>query len=281
MKLIIVSGLSGAGKTIVLHSLEDAGAYCIDNLPINLLPALVGQLQHLASYPWVAIGVDARNIDLDSMPNLFQLLKAENREYEIIFLQASDETLLRRFSETRRKHPLSKDHLSLSEAIQFDRKILSQLEQHATLRIDTSELNVHELRDLIRQRLEVQETQSMAILLQSFGFKHGMPKDTDFMFDMRCLPNPYWDQHLRQFTGCDTPVIEYLSTQPEVIMMLENLSQFMTTWIPKFATNNRSYLNISIGCTGGRHRSVYMVEALAEHLKQQHNNILLRHRELT
>ena len=281
MKLIIVSGLSGAGKTIVLHSLEDAGAYCIDNLPINLLPALVGQLQHLGSYPWVAIGVDARNIELNGMPNLLQLLKTENREYEIIFLQANDETLLRRFSETRRKHPLSKDRLSLPEAIQSDKKILSQLEQHATLRIDTSELNVHELRDLIRQRLEVQETQSMAVLLQSFGFKYGMPKDTDFMFDVRCLPNPHWEQHLRQFTGCDAPIIEYLSIQPEVIMMLENLSKFMTTWIPQFAANNRSYLNISIGCTGGRHRSVYIVETLAEHLRQQHNNILLRHRELT
>lgn len=281
MKLIIVSGLSGAGKTIVLHSLEDCGAYCIDNLPANLLPALVGQLEHWANYPWVAIGVDARNLVLQNVPDWLQMLQDMKVEYEIIFLQADDETLLRRFSETRRKHPLTSDNSSLPEAIQRDRTVLSTLENHATLRIDTSELNVHELRDLIRLRLNMPLGQGMPVLLQSFGFKHGMPKDTDFMFDVRCLPNPHWEHHLRKYTGRDQPIIDYLSPQPPVQAMLRQLTDFLHAWIPQFAADNRSYLNVSIGCTGGRHRSVYMVESLAKALGEQHDNILLRHRELS
>jgi len=284
MKLIIVSGLSGAGKTQALHTLEDRGVYCIDNLPISLLPPIAEQMPALAaSAPCVAVGIDIRNSTLQELPNLLDLLKTQQIDYEILFLEADSKILLKRFSETRRKHPLTltRPDLSLAEALDLERSLLSSLSEQASLRIDTSQTNVHQLRDLIRLRVGLDTHQTMPLLFLSFGFKHGIPQDIDFMFDVRCLPNPHWEQHLRSQTGRDQAVVDYLAVQPTVQNMREHIIQFLETWIPQFEADNRSYLSIAVGCTGGQHRSVFMIEQLAQHFRTQREGVLLRHRELS
>jgi len=281
MKLIIVSGLSGAGKTIALHSLEDAGAYCIDNLPVNLLPGVAEQMNHLAAtYPCMAVGVDARNIALQDVPALLQTLKDQAVDFLILFLEASDEVLLKRFSETRRRHPLTSQNLSLQEAIQRERHLLSALSDQADYRIDTSSTNIYQLRDQIHLSADLHLNQQMPLLFQSFGFKRGLPQDADFVFDVRCLPNPHWERHLRSLTGRDQAVIDFLDNQPEVRQMSEQVAHFLETWIPLFEADKRSYLSIAIGCTGGQHRSVYLVERLSAHFRQLRDSVLVRHREL-
>lgn len=284
MKLIIVSGLSGAGKTLALHSLEDRGVYCIDNLPVSLLPAVAEQMPTLSvSSPCVAVGIDARNSTLQALPQWLEILQEKHIAYEILFVEADTEVLLKRFSETRRKHPLTliQPNLSLAEALTLERQMLSVLSEQAAIRIDTSQTNVHQLRDLVRLKVGLNETQAMPLLFLSFGFKYGVPQDVDFVFDVRCLPNPHWERHLRSLTGRDPAVMDYLSAQPKVRDMQAHLSQFLHTWIPQFEADNRSYLTIAFGCTGGQHRSVYMVEQMAQHFSEQRKGVLLRHRELS
>lgn len=282
MKLVIVSGLSGAGKTIALHSLEDLGFYCVDNLPVSLLPMFAEQASRLdIVHEGVAVGVDARTTALNEMPALLQTLSAVKIPYHILFLEADDTILIQRFSETRRKHPLSSANVPLREAIQQERQLLEPLAKQADIRINTSFIQVHQLRDIIRLQIKLRSHQNLSVLFQSFGFKYGIPSDADFVFDVRCLPNPYWESELRQLTGRDGAVVNFLQAQPKVQQMEQTMIEFLETWLPQFAADKRSYLTIAIGCTGGQHRSVYLAEQLAKHFNQQSEGVLVRHRELS
>jgi len=284
MRMIVVSGLSGSGKSIALQTLEDVGYYCVDNLPITLLKFFASEIlrhgQPLAHT--TAVGIDARNFlgELDRFPAILEELRASGLKVEILFLQAADEVLLKRYSETRRKHPLSLDEVPLLEAIRQERQLLTGISAQADLIIDTSLTNVHELRRLLRQRLHETPTGGISILFESFGFKKGIPADADFIFDVRCLPNPYWEPQLRSFTGLDEAVIGFLNRQPEVLRMIEDLRNFLLHWLPCFESGDRSYLTIAIGCTGGQHRSVFITEALASYFRQTRRNVMIRHREL-
>ncbi len=276
MKLIIVSGLSGAGKSIALNSLEDIGAYCVDNLPIALLPAFAAQIPQICiEHECVTVGLDARTIH--DLPALLETLDSLPTPYEILFLEADDNVLIKRFSETRRKHPLTFQSFSLSEAIQYEKKLLEPLADRADIRINTSDMHIHQLRDLIRLQIHLHQKQNLSILFESFGFKYGLPRNADFVFDVRCLPNPHWDTELRHLTGKDAAVIRFLQAQPKVKQMLDDLMWFLDNWITQFA--NRSYLTIAIGCTGGQHRSVYIAEQLVQYFTEKHD-VLVRHREL-
>lgn len=283
MKLVIVSGLSGSGKSIALNTLEDSGYFCVDNLPVGLLTDFVETMKKStpAIYDQVSVAVDARcaTEDLGHFASILKEIRALDVEVQLLFLTCHIEKLLIRFNETRRKHPLTHEGLPLVEAIQLESSILKPISDHADVSVDTSELNVHELRHLISQRLLRSDTQNMAILIQSFGFKHGLPADTDFMFDVRCLPNPHWERKLRPFTGRDQPVIDYLAGFKEVSDMEHSILQFLQQWIPCFEQEGRSYMTVSIGCTGGQHRSVYLTERLSAALKDKHKNISVRHRE--
>jgi len=282
MKLVIVSGLSGSGKSIALQVLEDLEYYCIDNLPINMLEALTKEIIS-AKHEYVAIGIDARNVasELESFPQQIQQLQKTNIDCEIFFLEASSAALIKRFSETRRKHPLSNQETPLNEAIIQERFLLEPISSKADLRIDTSSTNVHQLRDLIKVRVKKADNQNISIMYESFGFKHGVPINADFVFDIRCLPNPHWVAELRTLTGFDEPVIDYLDSHKEVEEMLSDIMNFMDKWIPRFEADNRSYITIAIGCTGGQHRSVYLVNKLAKMTGNKHNNVLSRHREIS
>ncbi len=284
MKLIIVSGLSGSGKTVALHTMEDEDYYCVDNLPLGLLPQLVEQLQNsnLQPYHHVAVGIDARSNahDLRRFSEIIEPLKQSDIDIEILFLHAEMASLIKRFSDTRRKHPLSRKGLPLSEAIEVERALLTEVADVADLVIDTTFTNVHQLRDLICNQVLKRKNNKLSILFQSFGFKHGAPTDSDFVFDVRCLPNPHWEQHLRPLTGQDTEVIEFLQQQPEVHKMLDDISGFLKNWIPEFEQQNRYYLTVSVGCTGGQHRSVYITERLCERFTSDTNTTSIRHREL-
>jgi len=282
MKLVIVSGLSGSGKSIALQVLEDLEYYCIDNLPINMLEALTKEIIS-AKHEYVAIGIDARNVaaELESFPQQIQQLQKTNIDCEIFFLEASSAALIKRFSETRRKHPLSNQETPLNEAIIQERFLLEPISSKADLRIDTSSTNVHQLRDLIKVRVKKADSQNISIMFESFGFKHGVPINADFVFDIRCLPNPHWVAELRTLTGFDEAVIHYLDGHKEVDEMLNDILDFMLKWIPRFEADNRSYITIAIGCTGGQHRSVYLVNKLAKLTENKHNNVLSRHREIS
>ncbi|MDM8559240.1 RNase adapter RapZ [Candidatus Parabeggiatoa sp. HSG14] len=282
MKLLIVSGLSGAGKTITLNSLEDMGVYCVDNLPIGLLPAFAEQANLMGMvHERVAIGVDARTITDQDMPALLQAISVTPFPIQVLFLEADDAVLIKRFSETRRKHPLTKRSVPLAEAIKHERQLLEPLASRADIRINTTLTHVHQLRDLIRLRVGLHASNGLSLLFQSFGFKYGLPNDADFVFDVRCLPNPHWNTELRSLTGMDKSVVNFLHKEPSVQQMREHLIGFLETWIPQFAANDRSYLTIAVGCTGGQHRSVYFVELLAQHFSQFRYGILVRHRELS
>ncbi|MBT3205147.1 MAG: RNase adapter RapZ [Gammaproteobacteria bacterium] len=283
MKLVIVSGLSGSGKTIALHTLEDAGYFCVDNLPVCLLSDFVHSMKKNkpALYDLISVAIDARcNIqDIAHFESIITEIKGLDVEVEILFLTSKVEKLLTRFNETRRRHPLSRKGLPLVEAIHLERSVLKNISSNADLTIDTSDLNVHELRNIINNRILQEDSETMAILVQSFGFKHGLPADTDFMFDVRCLPNPHWEGHLRPFSGKDTPVIEYLESFPAVANMEKSILDFMQQWIPCFEKEGRSYMTLSIGCTGGQHRSVYLAQKISAELKKTRSNVSLRHRE--
>ena len=282
MKLVIVSGLSGSGKSIALQVLEDLDYYCIDNLPINMLEALTKEIIS-AKHEYVAVGIDARNVasELERFPQQIKQLKKNNIDCEIFFLEASSAALIKRFSETRRKHPLSNQETPLNEAIIQERFLLEPISSKADLRIDTSSTNVHQLRDLIKVRVKTADNQSISIMFESFGFKHGVPINADFVFDVRCLPNPHWVSELRILTGHDDAVIHYLDEHNEVKEMFTDIMDFMDKWIPRFEADNRSYMSIAIGCTGGQHRSVYLVNKLAKMTKNKHNNVLSRHRDIS
>jgi UPF0042 nucleotide-binding protein len=284
MNLVIISGLSGSGKTIALHTLEDIGYYCTDNLPVGLLDAFALEFSqpHLSRVNNVAVGIDARNNpdQISRFPAVIANCRSRGIDCKIIFLQADDQTLLKRFSETRRKHPLTGPRTSLADALREERNLLAPISANADLFIDTSRTNVHQLRDLVRDCIGARENPGLALVLRSFGYKHGVPADADFVFDSRCLPNPYWEPALRNLTGLDREVIEFLDGEPAVHELYADLENFLVKWIPRFSVDDRSYLNIAIGCTGGQHRSVYLVERIAGHLGSQYGNIVIRHREL-
>lgn len=284
MKLVIVSGLSGSGKTVALRTLEDAGFYCIDNLPLGMLPELVDNMinKTLQSYDPVAIAVDVRSgVEIsERFDEILSGLRKQLLEFKVLFLTADTKRLLKRFSETRRKHPLSQQGLPLTDAIQQEKKLLENIQSNADIAIDSSELNVHELRQAIGDRLLKHSSNEMGILIQSFGFKKGVPADTDFVFDVRCLPNPHWEAGLKPLTGRDKAVVKYLESYPQVEAMFKSIYSFLKKWTPRFEKENRSYMTISIGCTGGQHRSVYLVERIAEALNQTREQVSIRHREL-
>ncbi len=283
-RIIVVSGLSGSGKSVALHRLEDLGYYCIDNMPAALLPQLIEQLNLTADpmYRDLAIGLDGRNkrTDLAAIPKFVEDLEKRNIHAEILFLTTEDEILIKRYSESRRRHPLSSNKISLEDAILLEREMLAPLSNSADILFDTTRTNVHELRDLLAKRIHTRLPGTMSLQFKSFGFKYGVPVDAEYIFDVRCLPNPYWDQSLRGFSGLDQPVIDFLDSQEMVQKMLNDISHFLSNWIPEFMRNNRSYLTIAIGCTGGHHRSVYLAERLTEIFSEQFKQVLVRHSEL-
>ncbi|NOZ52659.1 MAG: RNase adapter RapZ [Gammaproteobacteria bacterium] len=284
MKLVVISGVSGSGKSTALHVLEDLDYYCIDNLPVGLLPAFAEQVQSPPNetMSYTAVGIDARNLpaELHRFPYILEQLKNKGVVVEIIFIDTDDNILLKRFSETRRKHPLTEQEIPLIEAIKKERELLDPIAARADLIIDTSLTNIYQLRDLVKQRISGSTSQSLSLLFESFGFKHGLPSDADYVFDIRCLPNPHWEASLRDLTGLDQPVIDFLDEQPAVTEMYDHIQQFMQTWIPRFESENRSYLTVAIGCTGGQHRSVYLAHELAETFKAIRDNVSVRHRDL-
>ena len=285
MKLVVISGRSGSGKSTALQVLEDLGYYCIDNLPASLLPNLIDQSLSERDQPTrLAVSIDARNAisDLAQFPEIISAIrKHEAVSLEVVFLDASETTLLKRYSATRRKHPLSSDKIGLEEAIRLERKLLDPIAVSADLQIETTRLTLYELRDTIKLRVAKRKEQELALQFESFGFKHGVPLDVDFSFDVRILPNPYWIPELRQYTGRDQPVIDFLAESDEVQAMIEDISGFVERWLPKFKTNNRTYVTVGIGCTGGQHRSVYVAERLAGYFSKGMDNVQIRHRELT
>ena len=284
MRLIIVSGLSGSGKSVALHALEDLGFYCIDNIPAALLSALISEISNAGEHAVenVGVGLDARNRseDLDKIPEIVRELRSQGIACEIIFLQAGDDVLLTRFSDTRRRHPLTTEDRSLPEAITRERTLLGPLIRAAELVIDTTATSVYDLRELIRERVGEREPHSLSILIESFGYKHGLPADADFVFDVRCLPNPYWEPNLRPLCGTDEPVRAFLGSQPAVSAMIDDICSYLESWIPHYQGFQRSYLTIAIGCTGGQHRSVYITEAVAKRLTKTFGPIKTRHHEL-
>lgn len=283
-RLIIVSGLSGSGKSVALHVLEDLGYYCIDNMPAALLKSLLDEVTKPGenSANRIAVGVDARNRrqDLEALPELIAELKNTGIQTEVLYLQANDDTLLKRYSETRRRHPLADGGMELLTAISRERELLGQVINSADLIIDTSHKSIYELADVIRQRVDERIADTLSILIQSFGFKHGIPPDADFVFDLRCLPNPYWISKLRGQTGLDPAVATFLDSQPEFTQMYDDILYFLKRWIPRYTSVNRSYLTVALGCTGGQHRSVYMTEKLALALKEIHDPVHTRHTEI-
>jgi UPF0042 nucleotide-binding protein len=283
-RLVVVSGLSGSGKSVALNMLEDLGWYCIDNIPAGLVQALVSHSLRSEEpiYRRLAVGLDARNRpdDLASIPSLVGDLRRSGLRCEVVYLHAEDEVLLRRYAETRRRHPLAAAGVSLADAIAEERRLLHPLIDSADLVIDTSRMGVHELRDMIAKRVEPEGPGRLSILFESFGFKHGTPGDADFVFDARTLPNPYWEPALKPLTGRDAKVVEFLEASPRVEQLVTDLIRFIEARLPEYEAANRGYLTIAIGCTGGQHRSVYLVERLARHFRKTHPQLLVRHNAL-
>lgn len=285
LEIVLITGMSGSGKSVALHALEDAGYYCVDNLPPELLESFI-RLQHVHHGNRVAIAIDARSAA--SLPNLprelekLQRLKASGLQLHVVFLDASTGTLVRRFSETRRRHPLSQSEMpdgrqDLVRIIERERELMGDLREHAHV-IDTSNIRGSQLQSYIKALLKA-PTNQMTLVFQSFGFKHGIPVDADFVFDVRMLPNPFYDLELRPLSGMDAPVQSFLRQQPDVAAMQTHIAQFLDHWLPALNANHRSYVTVAIGCTGGQHRSVYLVEQLAQHYQQQWAT-LRRHREM-
>ncbi|MDE2294791.1 MAG: RNase adapter RapZ [Gammaproteobacteria bacterium] len=281
MRLIVVSGLSGSGKSVALHMLEDLDYYCVDNIPAALLKPLIAHVVRGTEevYPRTAVGLDARNRpnEIERVPAMVAELRRSGISCDIIYLHANDEVLLKRFSETRRKHPLVTDGVSLREAIAAERALLEPIIRAADEIIDTSGMGVHALRDRVRERIDPRRTSQMSLLFESFGYKHGIPGDADFVFDVRSLPNPYWEYELRPLTGHDAAVVRYLEGHAEVGRMLEDLIEFVERRVAEAIAANRRYLTVAVGCTGGQHRSVYLVEKLAAHFRSAHPAVMARH----
>jgi UPF0042 nucleotide-binding protein len=276
MHLIVISGLSGSGKTIALTALEDSSYYCVDNLPALLLREVTVYLKD-SGHQRVAVSIDSRSREtLHLLPQQLDELR-QQMDVRLLFLETKTETLVKRFSETRRRHPLSDDRTTLRESIQREREMLREIRSIAS-RIDTSDLSANSLRSWVRDFAGLNRGY-LTLLFQSFGYKHGIPLDSDMVFDVRCLPNPHYESHLRPLTGRDAPVITYLDAAPDVDRMFNDIRQFLDNWLPCFIQDNRNYLTVAIGCTGGQHRSVYFAERLAKYF-QQKNQVLVRHREL-
>ena len=284
MRLVIISGVSGSGKSVALHVLEDLGFYCIDNIPVPLLRSFVDEIvpRQDPTFENVGIGLDARSrpSDLADVPALVQKLRTEGLSCEIIFLQTDTKVLLSRFSETRRKHPLSDSKTSLEEAIAKERELLSPIINSAELVIDTTRMSVYALREQIRERVAPRTPGAVSIMIESFGYKNGLPANADFVFDVRCLPNPYWEPQLRALSGKDAPVRAFLDSAPMVQRMVDDITAFLEEWIPRYQDFQRSYLTVAIGCTGGMHRSVYVAEAVAKRLAAKHQSIRTHHGEV-
>lgn len=282
MKLVILSGRSGSGKTTGLQALEDLGYYCVDNLPLALLPMLAKQVgedsEHIRN---IAVGIDARNLpgQLRRFNSVLEKLRSQQVECDVVFLDADNTTLLNRFSATRRKHPLSNEEMSLSEAIVHEGELLGGIREAADLVIDTSVLDVHTLRNMIRDRV-AGRGEGLSLLVESFSYKEGVPQDADVVFDVRVLPNPYWNPELRDYSGKDQPVIDFLDAQTDSREMLDDITRFLLDWLPRYEANDRSYMTVAVGCTGGRHRSVYIVERLTQRLRAEGHPVQVRHRQL-
>jgi UPF0042 nucleotide-binding protein len=283
MRLIIISGRSGSGKSTALHQLEDEGFYCIDNLPAALLPSLVNQALESGSseYQQIAVCIDARNAwkDLHDFPLLLTALSAEVR-VDILYLDADDGTLIKRYSETRRRHPLSNATTPLADAIVRELTILQPIANVASLAINSSDMTIYELRNLIRQRFTGHLVADVSLLFQSFGYKKGLPTDADLVFDVRIMPNPHWIQALRSKSGLDQAVVDFLENQPIVEDIYNDISNFLEKWLPRYRDNNRSYITIALGCTGGQHRSVYLTERLHRDFSSGELDTHIRHRDL-
>jgi RNase adapter protein RapZ len=286
VQLFLISGLSGSGKSIALKVLEDSGYYCVDNLPADLLAGLVEHLNH-AGYRNIAVSIDVRSANsVQRLPSLVQQIKQQGVDVHVLYLDAQTDTLVKRFSETRRLHPLSDASLltddkiarTLPECVSYERELLAEISDIGH-HIDTTELNANALRNWIKQFVSVDRAR-LTLLFQSFGFKNGIPLDSDLVFDVRCLPNPHYDPKLRPLTGRDASVIEFLDNAADAQQMFGDIRYFVERWLPGFVADNRSYLTVAIGCTGGRHRSVYLADKLAHHFEHQ-QQVLVRHRELS
>ena len=284
MRLIFLSGLSGSGKSVALHMLEDLDFYCIDNIPAALLQSFIAHTVRTSSgiYQRTAVGIDARNPDAEiaTVPPMIDELKRSGISCELVFLVANDEELLRRYAETRRKHPLSRQGVNLHDAIALERRLLEPLVNAADLVVDTSRLSVHELRELINRRVGKRQRDRMTVLFESFGYKHGIPGDADFVFDARSLPNPYWEPSLRALTGRDEAVVRFLEAQGGVAQFIDDVARFVEARIPEHQAANRRYLTAAIGCTGGQHRSVYIAEQLAARIAPRWPQVTVRHSAL-
>lgn len=281
MRLVLVSGLSGSGKSVALHMLEDLDYYCVDNIPAGLLPGFIAHTVRSpeGTYRLTAVGVDARNQakEIASVPQLINDLRTTGLSCDVVFLRADEEALFKRYSETRRRHPLSREGLGLAEAIHQERTLLAPIANAADLVIDTTRTSVHELRELIRQRVGARNDGRMSILFESFAYRQGLPGDADFVFDARSLPNPYWEPKLAGLTGRDAAVVDFLTRHEPVKRMLADITQFLEHWLPEMAKSNRSYLTIAVGCTGGQHRSVYLIERLAAHFSALYPHVVAKH----
>lgn len=285
MQLFLISGLSGSGKSIALKVLEDSGYYCVDNLPADLLAALVEYLQR-AGYHNIAVSIDVRSANsVQRLPPLLQQIRQHGVDVHVLFLDAQNDTLVKRFSETRRLHPLNdamllttdKKARTLPECVSYERELLTEI-SNIGHHIDTTELNANALRAWIKQFIKLDRAR-LTLLFESFGYKRGIPLDADLVFDVRCLPNPHYDPLLQPLTGRDTAVIEFLDHTPSAQDMFGDIRDFIERWLPGFVADNRSYLTVAIGCTGGQHRSVYLAEKLARYFEHQ-QQVLVRHREL-
>lgn len=286
LDMIIVSGLSGSGKSVALQSLEDIGYYCIDNLPAVLLPDFCQRLSagEDAASPALcaAVSIDSRNKKfLSGLDRDLSRLEQQGIHYRILFLESEPPALVRRYSETRRKHPLTDSSTALAEGIRREAELLRPLQVRAERVIDTTDTTPHELRGMIRDFAGTGSADGPLLLFESFGFKHGTPREADFLFDVRCLPNPHWDEALRPLTGRDAAVIEFLAHQSQATDMISSIFDFLKRWLPEFAKESRSYITVGIGCTGGRHRSVYICERLAGQFTAQRLKVQVRHRELS
>lgn len=280
--LVLVSGLSGGGKTTALHALEDLGYYCVDNLPAALLPEFARQLRgDPGLYTRVSLGIDARagGPELERIPAWLDELTAAGLSNQLLFLSADAKSIIKRFSETRRRHPLTRDQLALPEAIEREQTLLRPLRERADWVIDTSEINIHQLRRQVWKCIGA-EGQSMTVVLESFAFKRGVPQDVDFLFDARHLPNPHWVDELRNRSGLETPVREWLEQDESVGLLFEDILGLLQRWLPEISKSQRSYVTIGIGCTGGRHRSVYLVDRLATRLREKFSPVVVHHREI-
>lgn len=280
-QLLILSGRSGSGKSVGLHMLEDLGYYCVDGLPTPLLVQFINSLPE--SYQQVAVSIDARNFPTDFADFQKQLkqLQSKTQSLKIIYLDADDKTLIKRFSETKRRHPLSNALTSLREALSHEEILLHPLSKIANFKLKTTNLSVHDLRRKIKEFIDLEPlSEQLTLLFKSFGFKNGLPLESDYVFDVRCLPNPYWEASLRQYTGLDPKVIAYLRASDKTDKMKQDIIEFLKVWLPHFRAENRQYLTVAIGCTGGQHRSVYVAEQLAEAFQPIVNNVQVRHRDL-